>query len=197
MRRTAVAAVLALGLALGGCSDGGDLEELVVGSGGSVASSSSSAAPSSSSTSTAPSSTTASTTTSTSSTTIPVDEEVEVGVLDLQVGQCFEEPTSADEVETVLVVPCTTAHTYEVYAVWELAGAAYPGDDVVLQQADAGCLERFAPYVGADYAASSLAYAFFYPLEREWTSVGDRGVACFAYRSDGAPLTATVAGSGL
>jgi hypothetical protein len=121
-----------------------------------------------------------------------------VSVLDLQVGQCFEEPTAADEVETVLVVPCTTAHAYEVFAVWELTGgSAYPGDEVVVEQADAGCLERFAPYVGVDYASSALTYAFFYPLEREWTSVGDRGVACFAYRTDEAPLTATIAGSGL
>jgi hypothetical protein len=195
--RKAVALALALGLAVAGCSDGGDLEELV--SGGSAASSPSTAssAPSSSSSS-AP--TTGSTTTSTS-TTVEAgeeDDEVEVSVLDVQVGQCFEEPTSATEVETVLVVPCTTAHTYEVFAVWELTGGgAYPGDQVVLDQADAGCLERFAPYVGAEYAASALTYAYFYPLEREWTTVGDRGVACFAYRTDGAPLTATVAGSGL
>jgi hypothetical protein len=188
-----------LGLAVAGCSDGGDLEELVAGTGGSAASSSSTAssAPSSSSPS---ASTTGSTTTSTS-TTVEAgeeDDEVEVSVLELQVGQCFEEPTSATEVETVFVVPCTTAHTYEVFAVWELAGGpAYPGDDAVVQQADAGCLERFAPYVGADFATSALTYSFLYPLEREWTSVGDRGVACFAYRVDGAPLTATVAGSGL
>lgn len=196
MRRLAVAAALTLGLAVVGCSDGGDLEDLVAGTGGSAASSSStsSSAPSSS---TPPSSSMGSTTTTTS-TTAPVDEEVEVSVLDLQVGQCFEEPTSADEVETVLVVPCTTAHAYEVFAVWDLTGGpAYPGDEVILEQADAGCLERFAPYVGVDYAASALTYAFFYPLEREWSSVGDRGVACFAYRTDEAPLTATIAGSGL
>ncbi len=202
MRRLAVVAALTLGFVVVGCSDGGDLEDLVAEAGGSAAPSSSSSpssgSSSSSTTSSAPSSSTTGSTTTSTSTTNPVDGEVEVSVLDLQVGQCFEEPTAGDEVETVLVVPCTTAHAYEVFAVWELGGGpSYPGDAVVLEQADAGCLERFAPYVGVDYATSALTYAFFYPLEREWTSVGDRGVACFAYRTDEAPLTATIAGSGL
>jgi len=135
----------------------------------------------------------------TPATAAPQDDpgEAVVSVFALSVGDCFDDPEEEQQVAAVDLVPCDVPHDSEAYALFDLTGDAYPGEEAVRSLAQAGCIERFAAYVGAPYETSALDVAFLYPLEREWRDLTDRGVTCFAFRVDGEPLVASVAGSGL
>jgi hypothetical protein len=140
--------------------------------------------------STAP--TTSSTAATTSTTTsLPGD------VFALEPGVCFDDPGATQGISDVPIVPCTQAHSNEVIAVFELAGAAWPGEEPVQQQAESGCLDRFTGYVGSAYENTDLVLSYLYPNQQGWEQIADREVVCYVYRSDGGSLTGTVQGSGL
>lgn len=120
----------------------------------------------------------------------------EVSVFDLDVGDCFDTSETA-EVETVEVVPCTRPHGNEVFALFDLEGDEFPGDQVAAELAEEGCIERFEDYVGVEYSASELEVSYLYPLEEGWEQIGDREVVCIASRVDGRDLDEPVEGSGL
>lgn len=120
----------------------------------------------------------------------------EVSVFDLDVGDCFDTSETA-EVETVEVVPCTSPHGNEVFALFDLEGDEFPGDQVAAELAEEGCIERFEDYVGVEYSASELEVSYLYPLEEGWEQIGDREVVCIASRVDGRDLDEPVEGSGL
>jgi hypothetical protein len=114
----------------------------------------------------------------------------------LVVGNCFEAPADLTSGDPLQAVDCAEPHSSEVVGVLELADGDFPGLDAVVTQAEAGCLEQFASYVGVEYAESTLNVVYFHPTEVSWT-LGDRKVICGAGMMDGTPLTETVAGSGL
>lgn len=115
---------------------------------------------------------------------------------DLAVGECFEDPGDG-EVGSVDVIPCAEPHDAEVYYVSRLTGgplATYPGNDQLVQEAEAVCLERFDAFVGMAYADSVLDVAYFTPTRDSW-EVGDRYVVCAVYRLDFRKMTGTARGS--
>lgn len=113
-----------------------------------------------------------------------VDEATDSAAKNLRVGDCVNDPslmesrTEPTEVETVEIVPCTQAHDLEVYEVFSLPGNGFPGSDNVRVLADQGCLESFPDFVGTAYQDSTLAYATYYPRQREWEAYHDREVTC-------------------
>ena len=125
-------------------------------------------------------------------------------VQDLKVGDCYQ-GTVAEEGETIVAISvqkldCAAAHTAEVIAAFEFEGglaeqATYPGDEIVAAEAEQGCLERFAEYVGVPYEESELDLQYYYPLERNWRA-GDRAVSCSVLDPQGANLEGSVKGSG-
>jgi hypothetical protein len=183
MRRVVVLSVAMLGLVAAGCGDdGGGLEELVesqvgVPSDSSVGSedpAGSSAPPTSSA---------------------PVEAE-DTSVFTLELGQCFDDEVIEGEVQEVPIVPCDQPHDNEVYAIFDLeGGSAYPGDDVVQQQAGEGCLAEFEPFVGLDYQSSVLDASFLSPTEQGWVELGDREVVCYVFRVDLQKVTGTLRGT--
>ena len=122
----------------------------------------------------------------------------------LREGDCYE-GTLAGGDESILAlsvqrVDCAEPHAAEVVGRFSIEGelgsqVLYPGDEAVTVAAQEGCLERFAAYVGTEYAVSELDLQYYYPLRRSWME-GDRIVACSALEPDGERLEGTVRGSG-
>ncbi len=121
-----------------------------------------------------------------------------VDAFSIRVGDCYDdEMFFADEVTEVPGIPCVEPHDNEVFALFDLSGVRYPGDERVLDLADAGCLERFAGYVGADYDESVLMITTLVPSEESWVGIDDREVVCVAYHMELEKLTGSVRATGM
>jgi len=117
-------------------------------------------------------------------------------VFDLEVGQCFDEPDSLDEVSNVEIVDCTEAHDNEVYHLFDLPDGDFPGDIAVGEAAVEGCLGTFEGYVGLDYESSALDIRYLIPTADSWSD-GDQEVVCYLVDLNGAQLTGSMKGSGV
>jgi hypothetical protein len=103
----------------------------------------------------------------------------------LRVGDCI-----ADISETsgyVDVVPCSAAHTSEVFAQFTLPAGEWPGETRVKAAADDGCEKRFPQYAGGK-PDGSTALLGVPPDSLDWP--GERGVTCLTYRLT--PTTSSV-----
>jgi hypothetical protein len=113
---------------------------------------------------------------------------------DLQVGDCFDVPTTAaQEVDDVQHHPCTEAHTGEVVFVADYAGGStYPTDAEWESYVGAQCVAAFNAYTGLDFNTDVVfTMGYFTPTAEGWNS-GDREVSCYATRIDGSPLSASI-----
>ena len=121
-----------------------------------------------------------------------------VDAFSMRVGDCYDDQMFfSGEVTDVPGVPCDQPHDNEVFALFDLQGSDYLGDDVTLELADAGCLERFHSYVGAAYEESVLAITHLVPSEGSWTQIKDREVICVAYHMEFEKLTGSVMNTGM
>jgi hypothetical protein len=105
-------------------------------------------------------------------------------VVDLRVGDCFDlkEEVSADEIEDVKAVPCTTEHEFEVFYVGAMGEGSYPTDDAFGTYVTQNCNPAFRAYIGKAYENSDLLIYWLVPTDDAWRS-GDRTVQCAAYHS--------------
>jgi hypothetical protein len=109
------------------------------------------------------------------------EEVVEGGtasVFAIKVGDCVNDGSTGEEVFEVEAVPCAEPHDLEAYHEFSLDGSEYPGDDEIAQQADTGCYDQYAGFVGMSYEDSTLDYFPYTPTEASWTEDGDRLVSC-------------------
>jgi hypothetical protein len=120
--------------------------------------------------------------------------EGNVDAFQMRVGDCFDDGSTFDDdnVDSVPGVPCTNPHDNEVYAVYDVAVASFPGDGMA-DMAHEGCLARFEAFVGKDYESSSLDIATLYPSSESWQE-NDREVVCAVYDVDAKKLTGSVKG---
>lgn len=116
-------------------------------------------------------------------------------VLSLDVGTCFDDPETFEQVEDVPVVDCDVAHDNEVIANADLTGSEYPGQEQVENRATQICYDNFADYVGISYEESIYDIGWLFPTEETW-AVGDREVICFAYDVELNKITGSVNGIG-
>ena len=121
--------------------------------------------------------------------------EGSVDAFQMRVGDCFDDGSTFDdsEVDSVPGVPCAKPHDNEVYAVYEVATASFPGEGMA-EMAHDGCIQRFEEFVGKDYDSSSLDIATLYPSRESWQQQNDREVVCAVYDVDSKKLTGTVKG---
>ena len=118
--------------------------------------------------------------------------------VDLRVGDCFDlnDPT-ADQIEDVKAVPCTTEHEFEVFYVGTMGKGSYPTDAAGEQRnhgrqvldiegafwtyLDHNCIPAFRTYIGkAWYGGSDLDIYWLVPTADAWRA-GDRTVQCAAF----------------
>ncbi len=94
----------------------------------------------------------------------------------LRAGHCIDrEPT--DTFETMPVVPCGQPHDVEIYAVRDLRGGRWPGQQAVDELADEACRAAFRTYVGVEYNESTLEISWSTPTADGWR-YGDRSALC-------------------
>ena len=121
--------------------------------------------------------------------------EGSVDAFQMRVGDCFDDGSTFDddEVNTVPGVPCSQPHDNEVYALFDVNHASFPGEEMA-EIAHEGCLSRFEGFVGKDYDSSSLDIATLYPSRESWQQQNDREVVCVVYDMDANKLTGSVKG---
>jgi hypothetical protein len=171
-RSRLIAVVAALGLVLVGCSgdDGADPDPDVT------------------------------TTTAPPETTAPAGKPpgaTEVGLRDIEVGQCFDtiDDPLVDDL-AVWVLSCESMHTYEVYDVIAYDGEGggpgtdYPGVATVQDWAEQACFDRFEAFVGVRWTTSELDINVWWPSEESWARA-DRAVICAVMSDTGDQLTGT------
>lgn len=170
-RRAAVALAVAVALALGlaACTDGDDDGD----------DDGPTAAPS--------------TTTTTEGATSSTARPDVVAVVDLGVGDCFDEGAVREDepskLQEVRVVDCAGPHRNEVYAslTFEADGDDYPGNGPLAEFAQERCVGEFADFVGAAVARTDYGIGTIYPDEASWAT-GDRVVLCVLYDTGDEPL---------
>lgn len=116
-----------------------------------------------------------------------------VDAVDLAVGMCILDESTATTVTSVEVVPCTAQHDAEVYATILLADGPFPGADAISGSAVDQCAVQFANFVGVAFANSALTYEFYAPSETTW-GAGDREVLCLV-RDPAGPVTGSLEGA--
>lgn len=126
--------------------------------------------------------------------------EGSIDVFDMHVGDCFDDSDDSSdgfyEFSSVAGVPCTDPHDNEVYAVFDVSIASFPGEEDMYEQAFDSCLKRFDRFVGKDYMSSSLDIMPLYPTSASWKQ-GDREVICAVYDMNLAKLEGSVEGLSL
>jgi Protein of unknown function (DUF2510)/Septum formation len=106
-------------------------------------------------------------------------ESGDVGVFDLEVGDCLGEETGEGEIESIEAAPCSEPHTEEIFAALTVPDGDYPGQEALDAEAE-GCLEEFAEFVGMPYEESVLEINYMTPTEESW-GMGDRELLCTVY----------------
>ena len=112
-------------------------------------------------------------------------------VFGLRPGQCVN--TGSDALKPT-VLSCARPHDAEVFAVFTLPAAPWPGTSAVRTDAGDGCASRFGSYVDPQLATAGLAQEFVYPNRDAWQA-GQRTVVCEVSAADGR-LTGSVRANG-
>jgi hypothetical protein len=112
-------------------------------------------------------------------------------VFGLQPGQCVN--TGSDALKPT-VLSCARPHDAEVFAVFTLPAAPWPGASVVRMDADNGCASRLGSYIDPQLATAGLAQEFVYPNRDAWQA-NQRTVVCEVSATEGR-LTGSVRANG-
>ena len=112
-------------------------------------------------------------------------------VFGLRPGQCVN--TGSDALKPT-VLSCARPHDAEVFAVFTLPAAPWPGTSAVRTDADNGCASRLGSYIDPQLATAGLAQEFVYPNRDAWQA-NQRTVVCEVSATDGR-LTGSVRANG-
>lgn len=112
-------------------------------------------------------------------------------VFGLRPGQCVN--TGSDALKPT-VLSCARPHDAEVFAVFTLPAAPWPGTSAVRMDAEDGCASRFGSYINPQLATAGLAQEFVYPNRDAWQA-DQRTVVCEVSAADGR-LTGSVHADG-
>jgi len=112
-------------------------------------------------------------------------------VFGLRPGQCVN--TGSDALKPT-VLSCARPHDAEVFAVFTLPAAPWPGASAVRADADNGCASRLGSYIDPQLATAGLAQEFVYPNRDAWQA-NQRTVVCEVSAAEGR-LTGSVRATG-
>jgi hypothetical protein len=101
-----------------------------------------------------------------------------INVFSLDVGDCFNNPSGAQTVNTVTAIPCDQPHNAQIYAKFRLTGpdSGYPGAAAVAQMARNGCNARIGS-INKSMTNGAMTVRILLPEEAAWLS-GRRTVSC-------------------
>jgi len=102
-----------------------------------------------------------------------------VNLTELKTGDCIVSVAENVVVQQATVVACNTPHHGEVTGTFTLAGATYPGDDAVAQQAGDRCQAQLKAYSTAAYNDDTLSVFYYAPTSSTWDR--NKRVVCIAY----------------
>ncbi|RUR01600.1 hypothetical protein [Labedella endophytica] len=114
---------------------------------------------------------------------------------ELQGGECLD-PYSSPWAEDFTVVDCAEPHAAQLVFVAPYAddpATPFPGEDVIAAEIGLLCSAPGVVDFGAAAPFTDLQVQGAYPVSGEQWAAGDRDYFCFASRSSGEPLTASVA----
>ena len=112
-------------------------------------------------------------------------------VFGLRPGQCVN--TGSDALKPT-VLSCARPHDAEVFAVFTLPAAPWPGTSAVRMDAGNGCASRLGSYIDPQLATAGLAQEFAYPNRDAWQA-NQRTVVCEVSATEGR-LTGSVRANG-
>ena len=112
-------------------------------------------------------------------------------VFGLRPGQCVN--TGSDALKPT-VLSCARPHDAEVFAVFTLPAAPWPGASAVRADAGNGCASRLGSYIDPQLATAGLAQEFVYPNRDAWQA-HQRTVVCEVSATEGR-LTGSVRANG-
>lgn len=107
----------------------------------------------------------------------PADATGKVHIEDVRVGDCLARDLEDDEITFVELVPCTSSHRLETFAIFNLPKGSFPGYKDVDRLGGDGCESRFEKFVGVPYDDSDIYFQYVTPLKEGWYF--DRSVVCF------------------
>ncbi|MEV6173337.1 DUF4190 domain-containing protein [Streptomyces sp. NPDC051954] len=106
--------------------------------------------------------------------------------LSLEKGECFDSPGGMEgftyDVESV---PCVGRHDGEVFAVVEMPGGSFPGDDKVTEVADDKCYALQGSYALDAWALPDTVDVYYLTPTRQSWRLGDREITCVFGHTDG------------
>jgi hypothetical protein len=104
----------------------------------------------------------------------------------LSEGQCFTTPSGSLQGVTydVDVVPCEKEHDGEVFAVFDLPGGSYPGDDEITRSADDRCYAFQDTYAMDRWALPADVDVYYLTPTRQSWRAGDREITCLFGNTD-------------
>ena len=115
-----------------------------------------------------------------------ITEGGRTGVETIQVGDCFDDEGSFEQVEQVASIPtvaCDEPHDNQVVGKYQTTVTSYVDDDQMAFEAWTGCTERFASFIGEGMEIFPL-----FPTEAS-VDAGDREIICSVYNGDASKLT--------
>jgi hypothetical protein len=116
-------------------------------------------------------------------------------VVDLEPGDCFNDSSVPSDNKSVILLGCSNPHDNEIYAIFEIPGEKWPGEDTVADWSETHCLEAFESYVDTRWESSVLDFGWFFPLEESWVKYDDRTVACILFDAEFEKLTSSMKGT--
>ncbi|WP_051399473.1 DUF4190 domain-containing protein [Haloechinothrix halophila] len=122
-----------------------------------------------------------------------VTAEDTVPLENLRIGDCVEKVTEDRNYFSVTVMPCDEPHHSEVFAKFDLRGEAWPGEETVFADANAGCSDALREYSSTAYDDIDVAIFTFHPTAFTWAD-GDREIICLTDYEDG-PRTGSIEGT--
>jgi hypothetical protein len=109
--------------------------------------------------------------------------ERSVAITRLQTGDCIKDLDSQTG-KYIDVLPCTSAHSSEVFATYDLPADAPKDDTAAKEVAEAGCAQRYEAYAGQKKPDDSKFFLFTVRM-KELSPTDDRGVLCIAHQLSG------------
>jgi hypothetical protein len=120
-----------------------------------------------------------------------ITESGSVGVFSLKVGDCLGAPSDLSPGERttrrrVDVVPCSSPHTGEVFAVLPLSSTSFPGADTARREAARLCSDESAKYVmAAGLDTDDLQLEYLFPQSAAAWKVSHHQVTCSVLLTSG------------